>query len=101
MTGPGWHGTRVAAARRYWGRRIMDAAAAGRPLDCPFCHDPVLPSHTWDIDHEHKRIEGGPLGYTNQRPAHTACNRADGARVAATRKAARITRIRPWKGPNP
>ena len=95
----GWHGTRVAAARRYWARRIADAAVRSHPLLCPFCTQPVLPTHTWDIDHDVKRIDGGPLGYHNQRPAHTACNRADGARIAAARKGARITRLRPWKGP--
>lgn len=90
----GWSGARVTTYRGYWRARILEADLAGRPLRCPFCPDPVMPGQPFDIDHVVKRDEGGPLGLTNQRPAHAGCNRGDGARVTNEKRSRRRRRIR-------
>lgn len=89
-----WTGSVVTAARAYWAARILEANDKGRPLLCPFCDNPVSLEVPWDVDHDDKRIDGGFLGRANQRPAHRACNRSDGARVGNTRRSRARRRIR-------
>lgn len=89
-----WTGSRVTADRAYWAARILAAANAGKPLLCPFCDLPMALTEPWDVDHDEKRIDGGALGRTNQRPAHRSCNRSDGARVGNTRRSRARRRIR-------
>lgn len=89
-----WTGSRVTADRAYWAARILEALAKGKPLLCPFCDSIVALDIPWDVDHDEKRIDGGILGRTNQRPAHRSCNRADGARVANARRSRARRRIR-------
>jgi hypothetical protein len=96
-----WTGSRVTADRAYWASRILAAANAGRPLECPFCGLPLGLTIPWDIDHDEKRIDGGILGRGNQRPAHRLAadcpgggNRADGARAGNARRSRARRRVR-------
>lgn len=76
--------------------RVRLALAATLPRPCPYCGELVLPGQLWDVDHQVKRVDGGPLlDPGNLRPAHVACNRRDGAEVM--RKRAR--RLRVWPPP--
>lgn len=92
--GSAWTGSRVTADRAYWAGRILSALNAGKPLLCPFCDNVITLEVPWDVDHDDKRIDGGFLGRSNQRPAHRGCNRSDGARVANRRRSRARRRIR-------
>jgi hypothetical protein len=100
----GWGGRLTRRARAYWRPRILAGIAHGEPLLCPFylldplCPGPILSARDseWDVDHRDKLVNGGALGVENQHPAHVGCNRRDGQRIAARRKAERVTRIRSW-----
>lgn len=102
-----WTGSRVTQDRAYWAMRILEAIRAGNPLRCPFCNLPLDLTKPWDIDHDDKRIDGGALGRSNQRPAHRLVvdcpksathagggNRADGARAGNARRSRARRRIR-------
>ena len=99
-----WGGNLTRRARASWRPRILAGIVTGDPLLCPFygldpaCPGPLLSAvdSEWDVDHRDKLVDGGALGIPNQHPAHVGCNRRDGQRVAAARKAARVTRIRRW-----
>lgn len=63
--------------RENWKLRLINAATAGRPLTCPRCSKPILPSDAWDLGHVVDRASGG-TDADGVRPEHAACNRRAG-----------------------
>jgi 5-methylcytosine-specific restriction endonuclease McrA len=72
-------------------RQVHTDHAAGRPVTCPYCNQPIRPGQRFDVDHAIPRIHGGTD--LHLRPAHTSCNRAAGATTRRPRTAAPS---RPW-----
>ena len=57
--------------RRHTATLIAQAHAAGHPILCTRCRQPITPTDAWDLDHADDRRHY--LG-----PAHASCNRRAG-----------------------
>lgn len=89
----GWSGPRVMAIRKALTVAIEGRYREGNPYLCRFCGGPVTPEDTWDIDHALSLDEGGAVwDLKNMSPAHSSCNRADGARISMQKQG----RMRKW-----
>ncbi len=63
------YGRHHQAVRMSWQRSIDDPR---RAVVCTICKEDVNPGEEWDLDHTEDR-----MGYRG--PAHSSCNRRDGA----------------------
>ena len=94
----GWTGRTVTEARRQWAVRIARAVAAGQPLRCHRCGEPVtLNGVPWDVDHVQSRDDGGSVrDVNNQWVSHAPCNRRAGQLITMRKRAGRTTRLWRW-----
>lgn len=69
-------------------------------INCPECHQPVLPEQRIEWDHRHCVALAGPHEYQNLRPVHYDCHKKKSARdVKAIAKAKRLANPKPSKRP--
>ncbi len=86
---PRYTGRVVTKARDYWGRRLR--ATGGLP--CYRCHQVVLISQKWTVEHIVERALGGSVDdRSNQWVSHASCNYRAGGRLGAARTNAKRAR---------
>ncbi|GAA4831654.1 hypothetical protein GCM10023221_04340 [Luteimicrobium xylanilyticum] len=79
---PRYTGRVVKKARDYWGRRLR--ASGGLP--CYRCHQVVLISQRWTVEHIVERALGGSVDDpANQWVSHASCNYRAGGQLGAAR----------------
>jgi phage terminase large subunit-like protein len=69
--------------RAQWATHLANIWANQLTYACPTCHQPIEPTHEWDLGHS--RDTPAVFGYEitgEERPQHRACNRSDSRAIA-------------------